>query len=95
MRASRSSISRRTAAATREEEGCVLYRFSTDVELPDRFVLTELWAGEEDLKAHFAGPAFKTFFAELPQGGSFVSSRAWEGPLASYQPPDPGIEPPA
>lgn len=59
--------------------------------MPNRFVLTELWTGEEELKAHFAGEAFKRFFAELPTGGSFVSSRAWEGPLSSYRPPDPGI----
>ena len=84
----------RTTAATRQEEGCILYRFSTDTELPNRYILTELWAGEEELKAHFAGPAFKTFFAELPSGGNFVSSRAWEGSLAPYRPPNPGISPP-
>src|SRR3954466_15204723 len=32
------ALARRTTAATREEEGCVLYRFSTDIERPDRFV---------------------------------------------------------
>jgi quinol monooxygenase YgiN len=84
-------LAHRTAAATRPEEGCILYRFSTDVEFPNRFVLTELWESEEHLKAHFAGEAFKSFFAELPAGGSFVSSRAWEGALAPYTPPDPGI----
>lgn len=82
---------RRTTAATHQEKGCVLYRFSADVDLPNRFILTELWRGEEELKAHFAGQAFKSFFAELPSGGRFVSSRAWEGPLAPYQPPDPGV----
>ena len=87
-------LTRRTMAETQREEGCVLYRFSTDVELPNRFVLTELWEGEEALKAHFAGQTFKRFFAELPSGGNFVSSRAWEGPLGPYSPPDPGISRP-
>lgn len=87
-------LARRTAAATRQEEGCILYRFSNDVDQPTRFVLTELWAGEEELKAHFAGEAFQSFFTDLPSGGSFISSRAWEGPLSPYRPPDPGIRPP-
>lgn len=87
-------LARRTTAATHRESGCVLYRFSTDVEAPARFVLTELWEDEEALKAHFQGQAFKSFFAELPTGTSFVSSRAWEGPLDPYRPPDPGIRPP-
>jgi quinol monooxygenase YgiN len=88
-------LARRTTAATHREEGWVLYRFSTDVESPNRFVLTELWEDEEALKAHFAGHAFQSFFAELPSGGSFVSSRSWEGPLTPYSPPDPSVRPPA
>ena len=87
-------LARRTTAATQREDGCVLYRFSTDVEQPLRFVLTELWDDEEALKAHFKGAPFKNFFAELPSGTRFVGNRAWEGPLAPYSPPDPGIRPP-
>ena len=84
-------LMRRTTAATHKDAGCVIYRFDNDLELPDRFVLTELWESEEDLKAHFAGEAFKRFFAELPSGGNFISSRAWEGPLTPYTPPNPGL----
>jgi quinol monooxygenase YgiN len=84
-------LARRTTAATHKEKGSILYRFSSDVERPNRFVLTELWESEDDLKTHFAGEAFKRFFVELPSGGSFVSSRAWEGPLAPYSPPNPGL----
>lgn len=87
-------LARRTAAATRDESGCVLYRFAVDVEQPGRFVLTELWEDEASLKAHFGREAFQGFFAGLPSGISFVSSRAWEGPLASYSPPNPGVRPP-
>ena len=72
-------LARRTTAATQQENGCILYRFTTDLDRPDRFILTELWESEEHLKAHFVGEAFKTFWAELPGGGRFVSSTAWEG----------------
>lgn len=90
------ALARRTTAATHSEKGWVIYRFSTDVEHPNRFVLTELWESEEDLKVHFAGGAFKRFFAELPTaGGAFVSSRAWKGSLAAYTPPDAGLNLPA
>lgn len=82
-------LARRTTAATLEENGCIIYRFATDVDEPDRFVLTELWEGEEDLKVHFAGDAFKRFWAELPSGGTFISSKAWQGELAPYTPPNP------
>jgi quinol monooxygenase YgiN len=81
------ALARRTMAETHAEKGCILYRFTIDLDLPQRFILTELWESEEDLKAHFAGKAFKTFWAELPSGGSFVSSTAWQGPLVSYVPP--------
>lgn len=81
-------LARRTTAATQQEKGCILYRFTTGLDHPNRFILTELWDSEEDLKAHFAGDAFKAFWADLPGGGSFVSSNAWAGPLVSYVPPN-------
>jgi quinol monooxygenase YgiN len=82
-------LARRTTAATHRENGCILYRFTTDLDRPARFILTELWESEEHLKAHFAGDAFKNFWAQLPPGGTFVSTTAWEGPLAAYVPPSP------
>ena len=82
-------LARRTTAATRREKGCILYRFTTGLDQPNRFLLTELWENEEHLKAHFGGGAFKSFWAELPGGGNFVSSNAWEGPLVPYVPPSP------
>src|SRR5437660_4627315 len=82
-------LARRTTTATQQEEGCILYRFTTDLDRPNRFILTELWQSEDYLKAHFAGEAFRNFWADLPGGGSFVSSTAWEGPLVSYVPPRP------
>lgn len=81
------ALARRTMAGTHGEKGCILYRFTSDLDLPHRFILTELWESEEDVQAHFAGHAFTTFWAELPGGGSFVSSTAWQGPLVSSVPP--------
>lgn len=75
-------------AASRREKGCVLYRFTADLEFPNRFILTELWENEEDLKAHFAGEAFKNFFAKLPGKGGAAGYTAWQGPLVSYAPPN-------
>ena len=83
------ALARRTMAATRQESGCILYQFSTDLDLQHRFLLTELWESEESLKAHFQGDAFKAFWAELPPGGGVVTSSAWNGPLAPYVPPTP------
>ena len=82
-------LARQTMAATQRETGCILYRFTTGLDHPNRFILTELWESEEHLKAHFAGAAFKNFWSELPGGGGLVSSTAWQGPLVPYVPPGP------
>ncbi len=81
-------LMRRTMAASQRENGCIFYRFTADLQLPNRFILAELWKTEEDLKAHFAGEAFRRFFMELPSKGSFISHTAWQGPLVSYVPPN-------
>lgn len=73
-----------TMAASQAEKGCLLYRFSADLEQQNRFTLIELWDTEEDLKAHFGGDAFKRFFAELPGKGEPASAVAWKGPLIPF-----------
>ncbi len=50
-------LARRTTAATQQENGGILYRFTTGLDRPNRFILTELWESEDHLKAHFAGEA--------------------------------------
>jgi quinol monooxygenase YgiN len=82
-------LMRRTMAASCLEKGCVLYRFTADLERSDRFILTELWENEEDLKAHFIGEAFKNFFGQKQSKVGSVSYMAWQGPLLSYVPPNP------
>ena len=81
-------LTRRVTDATLQEDGCVLYRFTTDLQLTNRFVLTELWESEDALMAHFEGEAFKAFWAELPPGGAPVDFTGWQGPLVPYQPPN-------
>lgn len=81
------ALSRRTIVASEREKGCVLYRFTSDIEHALRFNLIEIWKTEEDLKAHFQGDAFKNFFAELPNIGRSVSYLAWQGTLSPYVPP--------
>lgn len=43
-------------AATRAEDGCVLYAYSRDVIEPDLFRITEQWRDRAALEAHFATP---------------------------------------
>jgi quinol monooxygenase YgiN len=82
-------LARQTTAATQQEQGCILCRFTTGLDRPNRFILTELWESEDHLKAHFAGEPFRNFWAELPGGGRLVGSTAWQGPLVPYTPPSP------
>jgi quinol monooxygenase YgiN len=37
---------------TQKEEGCLHYAFSTDLAIPNRFQLSELWESDETLAAH-------------------------------------------
>ena len=78
------NLALRTMAASQQEKGCLLYRFSADLEHRNRFTLIELWDTDEDLKAHFGSDAFKRFFAELPGKGTPASSVAWKGPLVPF-----------
>lgn len=75
----------RTMTASRQEAGCVLYRFATDLADPNRFYLCELWEDEAALFAHAAGQPFRDFLADLPATGRILSSVARQGDLAPYQ----------
>jgi quinol monooxygenase YgiN len=79
------TLLRKTMAASCAETGCLIYRFTADLDDPLRFYLVELWASEADLMAHAAGAAFRTFLAELPASGKIVGSAARQGDLAPYK----------
>jgi quinol monooxygenase YgiN len=80
-------LARRTMMDSRQEHGCVLYRFTSHIDCADRVSLIELWETEIDLRAHFQGDAFKHFFAQLPKIGVPVAHMGWKGHLNFYIPP--------
>ncbi|MEM0954683.1 MAG: putative quinol monooxygenase [Pseudomonadota bacterium] len=52
-------------AETRKEDGCLTYAFSLDVTDPGLMRITEWWASEDHLKAHFGQPHMASFGAAL------------------------------
>lgn len=55
---------RRAIAISRDseaEEGCLSYRFYTDLENPSVFFIFEEWESQEALNAHFQTPHLKEF----------------------------------
>lgn len=73
-----------TMAASQAEPGCLLYRFTADLDDPLRFYLCELWESEEALMAHAVGAPFRHFLATLPGCGSVLQSTARRGQLDPY-----------
>ncbi|MDW3221137.1 MAG: putative quinol monooxygenase [Acidimicrobiales bacterium] len=51
----------RMAEASRDEPGCVDYRFSIDIEDPNTVRIFEHWESSESLERHFAAPHFLAF----------------------------------
>jgi quinol monooxygenase YgiN len=52
---------------TRKEEGCLHYAFARDLNDPDTIRISELWADEAALEAHFKSPHMAAFGAGLAQ----------------------------
>ena len=48
-------------ATSREETGCVEYRYTIDIEDPLVLELFEQWESAADLETHFATPHFSVF----------------------------------
>ena len=78
------ALLQRTMAASAAEAGCLIYRFTADLDTPDRFHLVELWQDEAALQAHAAGAPFRAFLAGLSSVGRIASSVARSGPLEPY-----------
>lgn len=55
-----------TGVATRAEDGCLDYRFWTDLEDPTSFLAVEQWRDQGALDAHFTTPHMQAFAANLP-----------------------------
>jgi len=73
-----------TMAGSNAEPGCLIYRFTADLDDPDRYYLIELWEDEAAFQGHVRGAAFRRFIAEIPALGTVVSSAARAGPLEPY-----------
>lgn len=52
-------------ANTQAEEGNLEYRFSPDLQDPDRFNIIELWENEDAMNAHLATPEFAAFMEAI------------------------------
>jgi quinol monooxygenase YgiN len=83
-RAALLALLRRTQAASQAEKGCHIYRFTQDIDDQNRIYLIELWDTEPDFFGHTKGEGFKTFMAQFPDLGTFVSSVPRQGDLAPY-----------
>lgn len=59
-------VAQAVAAASREEEGCISYRFYEDTELVNEFVFVEEWADQQALERHFATEHIGAFMGAIP-----------------------------
>lgn len=60
-------------AASRAEEGCIAYTFTTDVLDPARLHIVEKWRDEDALKFHFSTPHMAAFQAAIADTGVQVT----------------------
>ena len=60
-------IGQRVAAASREEAGCISYRFYEDTESPNEFVFIEEFESSEALQRHFATSHINEFMRAIPE----------------------------
>src|SRR3546814_1512797 len=67
---------RRTMAGSQAEEGCLIYRFTADLDDPDLFHLAAPWESNAAFAGHSTGAPFPTFLAELPWVARVVRSVA-------------------
>src|SRR3546814_20094323 len=77
-------------AGSQAEEGCLIYRFTADLDDPRLFHLVELWESEAAFAGHATGAPFRNFLAELHLVGRVVRSVARQGPLEHFDFTRPG-----
>jgi len=59
-------VAQAVAAASRQEEGCISYRFYEDTELDNEFVFVEEWADQQALERHFTTEHIGAFMGAIP-----------------------------
>src|SRR3546814_12587058 len=70
---------RRTMAGSQAEEGCLIYRFTADLDDPRLFHLVELWESEAACDGNDNEAPFRNVPAELTWVGRAVVSGGREG----------------
>ena len=70
-----------SASASRSEDGCISYVFTSDLEKPDTFSSLEVWQDKDALQVHLAGPGVAKLLEKL-------------GPLITAAPTITGYEVP-
>lgn len=58
-------VAQKVARASREEAGCIGYRFYEDTEQPDQFVFVEEWESDQALQEHFRTPHIAEFMQAI------------------------------
>jgi quinol monooxygenase YgiN len=58
-------IGQEVARASREEAGCLGYRFYADTELQDAYLFVEEWESMDALREHFATAHIATFMGAI------------------------------
>lgn len=76
-----------TQAASSIEQGCLMYRFSQDLENPLHYHLIEMWQNSEALIAHLQTAHFLGFINEFAGLAQVVSSSSLEGEMSPYEVP--------
>jgi len=70
--------------ATHQEEGCLVYRFTRDLDSPNLIHIVELWESEAALQAHMQGAAFREVMQALSQHARIVSFAPRQGELREF-----------
>lgn len=79
------------AALTRQEEGCIVYRYTADLEQANRFHLTEVWESEPAVEAHLRTRHAAEFVPLLEAHARFAFIRGYQGAMAKYRVPPPVV----
>lgn len=70
---------------TQKEAGCILYRYTADLDDDTKFHLVENWENEELMSAHIDAPHAHHFVAEMPKLAKIAGAKAYSGDLSSYR----------
>jgi len=73
-----------TQRLSQVEDGCIVYRFTADLDQSGIFHAFEIWADEQAIRAHAAGAAFREFARQLPTLGCVVGSTWRAGVLEPF-----------